>query len=174
MIRQIFYTYNNSIHSSTRVTPFCAYIGYHPHWCVLESPELPTNPSVEDHLEQLRRIQAEISTHLHRAQQTQKDYVDLHRLPSSFNIGVWILRKHNKTTRLCDKLDYQRLCPFCINKNDVTFRLALGPPQLRILHSSLLEPYRGTTIPDCITPPPPTSNLKMDLSTRLLPSSTPR
>ena len=86
--------------------------------------------------------------------------MDLHRLPSSFNIGVWILRKHNKTTRLCDKLDYQRLCPFCINKNDVTFRLALGPPQLRILHSSLLEPYRGTTIPDCITPPPPSIKLE--------------
>ena len=64
------FAYNNSIHSSTRVTPFYAYIGYHPRWCVLETPKLPTNPSAEDHLERLRRIQAEISTHLHRAQQT--------------------------------------------------------------------------------------------------------
>ena len=81
----------------------------------------------------------------HRTHQTQKDYVDRHRLPSSFNIGdrVWLLQWHIKTTRLCDKLDYRRLGPFRINEkiNDVTFRLDL-PPQLRIhpvFHSSLLE-----------------------------------
>ena len=64
--------YNNSIYSSTMVTPFYAYIGYRPRQCVLETLELPTNPSAEDHLERLRRIQVEISTHLHRTQQTQK------------------------------------------------------------------------------------------------------
>ena len=86
------FAYNNSIHSSTRVTPFYAYIGYHPRWCVLETHELPTNPSTEDHLERLRQIQAELSTHLHRAQQTH-DYVDHYRLPSSFDIEdrVWLL-----------------------------------------------------------------------------------
>ena len=50
------FAYNNSIHSYTRVTSFYAYIGYHPHWCVLETLEIPTNPSAEDHLERLRRI----------------------------------------------------------------------------------------------------------------------
>ena len=94
-------------------------------------------------MERPRKIQAELSTHLHQAQQTQKDYVDHHRIPSYFDIGghVW----HIKTTRPCDKLDYRRLGPSHINGkiNDVTFRLDL-PSQLRIhpiFHSSLLEPY---------------------------------
>ena len=82
------------IHSSTRVTPFYAYISYNPRWCVLETPNSPTNPTAEDHLQWLRRIQAELSTHLHRTQQTQKDYAYRHRLPSSFDIGdqVWLLQ----------------------------------------------------------------------------------
>ena len=48
------FAYNNSIHFSTRVTPFYAYTDYHPHWCMLETPELPTNPSEENHFEWLR------------------------------------------------------------------------------------------------------------------------
>ena len=58
------FVYNNSIHSSIRVTPFYDYSGYHPRWSVLETTKLPTNPNAEDHLEQLRRIQVELSTHL--------------------------------------------------------------------------------------------------------------
>ena len=42
------FSYNNSIHSSTRVTPFYAYTCHHPRSCVLETPKLPTNPSVEN------------------------------------------------------------------------------------------------------------------------------
>ena len=75
---------------------------------MFQTPELPTNPNAEDHLEWLRRIQAELSTHLHHTQKTQKDYADRHRLPSYFDIGdrVWLLRRHIKTTQPCDKLDY--------------------------------------------------------------------
>ena len=54
---------------------------------MLETPELPTNPRVEDHLERLCKIQADLSTHLHQAQQTQKAYADPHRAPSYFDIG---------------------------------------------------------------------------------------
>ena len=128
---------------------------------MIDTPELPTNPRAGDHLERLRKIQMDLSTHLHHAQQTQKTYADRHRLPSSFAIGdrVWLLRRHIKTTRPCDKLDYRRLGPFRITGkvNDVTFRLDL-PPHLRIhpvFHSSLLEPYKANTLPDRVTPPPP-------------------
>ena len=155
------FAYNNAIHSSTRVSPFYAYTGSHPRWSVIDTPELPSNPRAEDHLERLRKIQMDLSTHLRHAQHTQKNYADRHRLPSSFAIGdrVWLLRRHIKTTRPCDKLDYRRLGPFRISGkvNDVTFRLDL-PPHLRIhpvFHSSLLEPYKANTIPDRVTPPPP-------------------
>ena len=78
------FSYNNSIHASTKVTPFYAYTGCHPRWSVLETPELPKNPCADDRLERLRKIQVDLSTHLQQALQTHKVYVDRHRLPSSF------------------------------------------------------------------------------------------
>ena len=50
------FAYNNSICSYTRVTPFYVYTSYHPQWCLFEAPELQTNPSAHDHLDQLRQI----------------------------------------------------------------------------------------------------------------------
>jgi hypothetical protein len=50
------FSYNNSVHSSTRYSPFFANIGYHPRWTVLEHPKLPTNPAVEDRLSRLQEI----------------------------------------------------------------------------------------------------------------------
>ena len=88
------FAYNNSVHASIKFTPFYAYSGCHPRWCVFETPALSTNPCAEDPLERLRKIQADLSTHLQLAQQTHKVYADRHRLPSSLNIGdrVWLLR----------------------------------------------------------------------------------
>ena len=68
------FAYNNYVHASTKVTPFYAYIGCHPWWCVFETPELFTNPCAKDRLERLRKIQANLSTHLQQAQQTHKVY----------------------------------------------------------------------------------------------------
>jgi hypothetical protein len=160
------FAYNNSVHTSTKVTPFYAYTGCHPRWSIIETPEWPTHPGAENRLERLRQIRADLSTHLQQAQQMHKVYADRHRLPSSFKIGdrVWLLRRHIKTTRPCEKLDYRRLGPFRIigKINDVAFRLDL-PPQLRIhpvFHSSLLEPYQENTIPGRITQPPPPIELE--------------
>jgi hypothetical protein len=57
---------------------------------------------------------------------------------------VYLLRKHIKTKRLSDKLDYTKLGPFKINKKLglVTFRLEM-PEGMRIypvFHILLLEP----------------------------------
>ena len=64
-----------------------------------------------------------------------------------------------KTTRPCDKLDYQRLGPFVIvdQVNDVAFRLDL-PSHMHIhpvFHVSLLEPWTSSSIPGWVIPPPP-------------------
>jgi hypothetical protein len=68
-----------------------------------------------------------------------------------------------KTTRRCDKLDHQCLGPFVISAqiSDVTYRLNL-PPSSRlhlVFHCSLLEPCVASTIPNRITPPPPSVQL---------------
>ena len=103
---------------------------------------------------------------MHTAQATHKKVADCHRLDSSpeepkFRIGdhVWLLRRNVKTTRPCDKLDYQRLGPFIISHqiNDVAFRLDL-PPHMHlhlVFHVSLLEPYNASSIPDRVVLPPP-------------------
>ena len=64
-----------------------------------------------------------------------------------------------KTTRPCNKLDYQRPGPYLITKqiNEVAFHLNL-PPHMSIhpvFLVSLLEPYASNSIPDRGVPPPP-------------------
>ena len=74
-----------------------------------------------------------------------------------------VLRRHIKTTRPCEKLDYQHLGPFLITAriNNVTFRHNL-PAHMRlhpVFHSSLLEPCRTSSIPNRVVPPPPSVQL---------------
>ena len=103
---------------------------------MVEHPETSKSPAVEDRLRQLQEVHVALSQHLHTAQATHKKAADRHRLDSSpeepkFRIGdrVWLLRRNVKTTRPCDKLDYQRLGRFIISHqiNDVAFHLDLRP-----------------------------------------------
>ena len=160
------FAYNNSIHSSTGFTPFFANTGYHPRWMMLEYPKVSNNPAVKDRLEQLKEVQANISDNLLHTQAKYKKVADKHRLDSTlenpkFKVGdrVWLLRRNVKTTRPCDKLDFQRLGPFVISHqvNEVAFRLEL-PSHMRlhpVFHVSLLEPWTSSSIPNRVVPPPP-------------------
>ena len=64
-----------------------------------------------------------------------------------------------KTTRPCDKLDFQRLAPFVVSTkvNDVAFHL--DPPSHMHLHSifhvSLVEQWTSISIPNWVVLPPP-------------------
>ena len=150
-----------TVHSSAKVTPFFAYTKRDPRWCLLEIRIVSLNPSAEQHLHQLQQTHLELSTHLKEAQEIYKFNANRHRLPSPFKVSdrVWLLSHHMKTTRPCDKLDYQWLDPFVIiaRINDATFRLDL-PPHLQIhpvFHSSLLEPCRTSSISNRVVAPPP-------------------
>jgi hypothetical protein len=143
-----------NVHSSTTVTPFFAYYGQQSRWTFLELPPSPVNPHAEERLSCIRQIQQEVSTHLQTALALHRKAANPHRLPHNFRIGdrVWLLRRHVKKTRPCDKLDYQCLGPFVISAqiNDVSYRLDL-PPHLRlhlVFHFSLLEPCITSAIPN--------------------------
>ena len=80
---------------------------------------------------------------------------------AKFQVGdrVWLLRHNVKTTRPCNKLDYQRLGPYLITKqiNEVPFQLDL-PPHVCLhpmFHVSLLEPYASNSFLGRVVPPPP-------------------
>ena len=157
------FAYNNSVHSSTGYSPFFANTGSHPRWTMTEHPGVPINRAVEDRLSCLQEIHATILHNLRDAQSTYKRIADRHRLDSSetFQVGdrVWLLQHNIKTTRPCGKLDYQRFGPYEITGkiSDVAFRLHL-PPHMHlhpVFHVSLLEPYTTSSIPGCLTTPPP-------------------
>jgi hypothetical protein len=133
---------------------------------MLENIEVSNNPTIQGHLEQLKDIQVKLSDHLLHPQATYKKVANRCRLSSSpekpmFQVGdrVWLVRCNVKTTRLYNKLDYQRLSPFLISHqiNDVAFRLDLSQEMCLhpVFHVSLLEPWVLATIPGRVIPPPP-------------------
>lgn len=164
------FAYNNTVHSSTGQTPFFALTGSHPRWTFEAVIPCPTNPAAVDRAQQLQQQHDDLRQQLEKAQTRQKVAADRHRLAGPhFKVGdkVWLLRRHIRTTRPCEKLDYERLGPFTILEaiNDVTFRLGL-PASLQlhpVFHVSLLEPYRENTIPGRIPPPPPTVEINDEL-----------
>ena len=155
------FAYNNSIHASTQQTPFYANYGYHPKLDMLASTG-DKNPAAENLAKHLSEIQAILKMQLQQAQDLYKTSADrLRKKSPAFHVGdkVWLLRRNIKTNRPCDKLDYRRLGPFCIQEqiNPVAYRLEL-PASMKVhpvFHVSLLEAYKESTISGRLQPSPP-------------------
>jgi len=154
------FAYNNSIHSTTKQTPFFANYGFHPrmNFSVPDS----TAPAAHEFLSQLENQLTDLKHQLAITNAAMKRHVDTKRkIPPIFSAGekVWLLRRNVKTTRPSDKLDHRRLGPFPIIErlSDVTYRLRL-PPTMKIhnvFHVSLLEKFKISNNPSRHTPPPP-------------------
>lgn len=153
------FAYNNTIHSSTKKTPFYANYGFHPQFNIL-TPNISQNPSAENQITELHKIHEQLIYNLTNAQKRYKEQADKHRIQHPFKVGdsVWLLRNNIKTTRPSNKLDYKRLGPFKISAqiNQVSFRLDL-PSTLKIhnvFHVSQLEPSLPTKFPGRKQEPP--------------------
>jgi hypothetical protein len=159
LLSQAEFTYNNTTHTSTGVSPFFANYGFHPQFS-LEIPGDSVNPLAEKRAKRLGQVQQDLMAELKMTHEWQKKQADRRRKDHpNFKVGdkVWLLRKNIVTTCPCAKLDYKRLGPFKIAKlvNLVACRLEL-PPQFKIhnvFHVYLLEPYHETQIPECIENP---------------------
>lgn len=154
MLYKAEFTYNNSEHTSTKMTPFYANYGYHP----LDpcTPVIPTgNPSARTRLEHLVTVRATLAENIERAQEDYakhynrkvKSHLTLADQPLC-KVGdkAWLSSKDVSTSRPSAKLDHRFLGPFKIIQkvSDVTYRLDL-PPTMDInnsFHVSRLEPFK--------------------------------
>ena len=123
------FAYNNSIHASTKVSPFFANYGFHPRFNI-SIPETSINPSAERRAHTLQDVHRDLSLELCAAGKQYKAHTDRHRLVApTFAVSdmVWLLHRHIKTTRPCAKPDYKNLGPFRILQwiNPITFQLEL-------------------------------------------------
>lgn len=142
------FSYNNASHDATRISPFFANYGYHPHFSFnFSNPS--TTPSASEFSERLAFIRDELSAELRHAQDVARRKYDAHRTPPpSFSIGdqVMLLRRNLRTTRPTEKLDFRKLGPFKILKklSDNVYQLALPSTMSRlhpVFNIDLLEPY---------------------------------
>ena len=153
------FAHNNSLNSTTQMTPFFANQGYHPQFST-KVISTSTLPAAEDHVKQIETTLAELRSTLEISQQNYTTYANQHRQPHNFKVGdlVFLNRKNIKTTRPSVKLDDKFFGPFKIIQqiNDVAFKLNL-PKTLKIhpvFHVSLLKPKDPNNI-SIPTPPAP-------------------
>jgi len=145
------FCYNNIQTGTTRITPFFANYGYHPHFL----PDLGTRnketPEVLEYVAALRRLHEELRAEIKEAQMTQAEQANKARHQDSLvNPGdrVWLRQKHIRTTGSSKKLDYKQIGPYTILEKvgSSAYKLDL-PATVRIhpiFHISLLEPTAST------------------------------
>jgi len=140
------FSYNNTLHQSTKQSPFYSNYGFNPKF----NPEIPSsdNPNgAEQRILDINNNIKLLKENLNKAKKTYKKYADKRRLNApSFEVGqkVWLykgLNEKNKKKKLSD----QMMGPFTIIKkvSSLAFELDL-PKNMRchpVFHVSLLEPY---------------------------------
>jgi hypothetical protein len=144
------FAYNDSVHASTRITPFQAYTGRHPSggkWPIIEPKGVA--PKAKDLVEHILQMQTVLKHNLHVAQQNQSKAYDKSRTPASFKVGdwVWLSTENFRRVRPKKKLDYKYDGPFKViaQVGSSSYRLDLkGSKAVHpVFPVSLLEPFQG-------------------------------
>lgn len=157
------FTFNNSTSTSTKLTPFFSWQGFHP-WA--NSFTIPSNvPKADDFVAQLEDIQLILVELLRHAKSVQaRNHNAKSRPAPMYAVGdwVWLTRRFIPSTRPSQKLDYRRIGPFRISKlvGSNAARLELGSSLCRlhpVFNVSLLTPYIDPALggrPPSTAPPP--------------------
>ena len=142
------FSFNNSVHSSIKCSPFFANFGYDLRFDPLS--DIPvSSPSAIVKAKNLHELHDLLKINLSHSQKAAEKYYNLKRKDlSPFSVGdlVWLLARNIKTQAPTKKLAHRRLGPYKVTAviNPVAYRLAL-PPEARIFnvfHISLLEKYK--------------------------------
>ncbi|GAA5874668.1 hypothetical protein JCM1840_007442 [Sporobolomyces johnsonii] len=158
------YVYNDTLHSSTKTTPFFATYGFHPTFAVSfeDSSNKHRDADATSFAARLATLHQVLRHELGLAAQRMKTAYDRHRLEAPrFDIDdlVWLSSKNIATSRQSQKLDHRFLGPYPIVEkiSDSAYRLKL-PDTVRlhdVFHVSLLYPHSANPFPDRLPTPPP-------------------
>ena len=155
------FSYNNSKHSATTMTPFYANYGFHPQMSLPPPSPSSSTPVADSYVQRLREAQVNLQRELLKARKAMELSANRRRRPAPNLVPgqkVWLLRRHISTTRPSSKLDVRRLGPYPIIGpiGRSAFKLLL-PPSMKIhpvFHVSLLELHVANTFPGRVVPPP--------------------
>jgi hypothetical protein len=144
------YTYNNSVHSTLRVTPFFALYGFNPDIRINVEDDIQEGEAVaaHDRTRQIANERKALDELWARAVEAQKKFYNKKRRPIEFKVGdqVMLSTKNLKLARPNKKLSDLFLGPFeviYVTSNGLACKLRL-PSSFKIypvFHVSLLEPY---------------------------------
>ena len=155
------FSYNNSKHSATILSPFFANYGFHPSMSLLPTDPDSTTPAADSYVKQLQQAQVVLQRELLKARKAMEISANRRRRPAPTLLPgaqVWLLRRNIKTIRPSSKLDVRRLGPYSVigPVGTSSYRLDL-PGTMRIhpvFHVSLLEPHVANTFPGRIQSTP--------------------
>lgn len=143
------FSYNNSVHSTTGVSPFYACYGYHPTIDVGDDVPEGEAPAARERAETLRDEREVLTETLRSATEQQTKYYNLKHKPRRFKINqkVMLMAKNIRQLRPNRKLSDRYLGPFVITEavgeHGQAYRLKL-PQSMKVhdvFHVSLLEPW---------------------------------
>jgi transposase InsO family protein len=143
------FAYNDSVHSTTGVTPFRAYYGMNPRSA--DWPEMALgvgeSPMAHQVAAKVIELQQECRKKIEVANAYQKAYADKRRTSIPFSKGdqVLVSNRHIRSTRPKKKLDWKFLGPGRIVDQIGPSAFKVDLPGLKnvhpVFHASLLEPY---------------------------------
>jgi hypothetical protein len=157
------FAYNNSAHTSTRMTPFWAMYHWHPKM-QFRAPKAPANLKSEiqadvvlEGLEEAHRILRE---NIQDAQELQMKYAGKKEITFEVGDRVCLSSKHCRMSRLSKKLNYKRAGPYTVSKiiNQKAYKLDF-PKTMRnhnVFHISELDRYTPPVVGQPPSEPHPT------------------
>ena len=159
------YAYNNSVHSSTGISPFEALFGEKLSWEDAVREEKTTDiPAARKRALNLAAMRKLLEKRLTKAVAAQAKHYNSKHKPRKYNVGdlVYLNSRNIESTRPSKKLDWKFYGPYKVIEPVGKQAYKLNLPQTmkihNVFHVSLLEPCDGAH--EGNVPPPPPINVE--------------